>query len=402
MLLADVFRAYYDARKNKRNTSSQLKFEMNLETNLVGLVHEIESRQYEVGRSICFIVDKPVKREVFAAAFRDRVVHHLLFNYLSPMIERTFIHDCYSCRKGYGTLCGINRVAGNIRKCTHNFTRDAYVQKLDISGYFMSINRKILLDKLFAILTKYADRKCGKGNLKWNEYIDYETIKYLLVKVVLNNPVDECIFRGDRAKWQGLPKTKSLFFAKKGCGLPIGNLTSQLFSNVYLSDFDNYMKRDEHIKYYGRYVDDIIMINSNRQKLNAVRNKVRNMLSSSLGLYLHPNKIYLQSVSKGFEFLGMRQREAILTPGKRMKHNLESVLTNYLMSISENITYGQVLLFRSKINSYIGLLKHCASKSYINKIGVRLFCSGNAYLLMDVQNEKTVINERDIIDAILS
>jgi hypothetical protein len=197
-LLTDVFKAYYDARKHKRNTTSQLKFEVNMEDNLVKLAHDIESRQYEVERSICFIVTKPVKREVFAADFRDRVVHHLLYNYLSPLLERTFIHDCYSCRKGFGTLYGINRVAGNIRKCTQNFTRPAYVLKLDISGYFMSMNRKILLNKLVQILDKYARRRCGKEQLRWSEYLDYDLIKYLLEKVVLSNPTDGCIIRGNR------------------------------------------------------------------------------------------------------------------------------------------------------------------------------------------------------------
>ena len=98
-LLTAVFEAYYDARRNKRNTASQLRFEMNLEENLVALTEELESGRYRVGRSVCFIVTKPVKREVFAADFRDRVVHHLLFNWLSPLFERTFIDDCYSCRR---------------------------------------------------------------------------------------------------------------------------------------------------------------------------------------------------------------------------------------------------------------------------------------------------------------
>lgn len=106
-LLIDVFRAYYDARKNKRNTRSQLDFEFNLEENLVRLYEELRNHTYKVGKSVCFITGSTVKREVFAAHFRDRVVHHLLYNYTAPIFERTFIADSYSCRKGMGTLYGV-------------------------------------------------------------------------------------------------------------------------------------------------------------------------------------------------------------------------------------------------------------------------------------------------------
>src|SRR5574344_1894039 len=122
LLLTDVFRAYYDARTHKRNTLNQLRFEMNLEGNLVELYRDILEGRYRVGRSVCFIVNKPVKREIFAADFRDRVVHHLLYNYLSPLFEPSFIDDSYACRKGFGTLKGIERIEHHIRSCTENFT----------------------------------------------------------------------------------------------------------------------------------------------------------------------------------------------------------------------------------------------------------------------------------------
>ena len=99
-LLEDVFSAYFKARKHKRNTASQLEFEMDLESNLIGLYEELYQRKYKPGPSYCFIVDKPVKREVFASQFRDRVVHHLLFDYINPVFEKRFIFDSYSCRLG--------------------------------------------------------------------------------------------------------------------------------------------------------------------------------------------------------------------------------------------------------------------------------------------------------------
>ncbi|MDD3303240.1 MAG: reverse transcriptase domain-containing protein [Candidatus Gracilibacteria bacterium] len=153
-LLYDLFQAYYDARKNKRNTLNQLDFEFNLEENLINLGEELFSGKYEVGRSIYFIQNHPVKREVFAGDFRDRVVHHLIYNYISPIFEKEFIYDSYSCRKGKGTSLGIKRVSKFIRSCSENYTKDCYVLKLDISGYFMSINKDILFEKIERVLKK--------------------------------------------------------------------------------------------------------------------------------------------------------------------------------------------------------------------------------------------------------
>ena len=103
-LLEDLFRAYYDARKNKRNTINQLKFEINYEQNLLQLYDDLVNRTYKISSSICFIVYKPVQREVFAADFRDRVIHHLIYNYVNPVFESIFIGDSYSCRKQKGTI----------------------------------------------------------------------------------------------------------------------------------------------------------------------------------------------------------------------------------------------------------------------------------------------------------
>ena len=119
-LTGDLFNAYFEARKNKRNTINALAFEKHFETNILGLCDEIAERRYVPEPSICFVVNRPVKREIFAADFRDRVVHHLIYNYISPVFERTFINDSYSCRKGKGTHYGIKRIDGFIRSCSRN------------------------------------------------------------------------------------------------------------------------------------------------------------------------------------------------------------------------------------------------------------------------------------------
>ena len=151
-LLEDLLQAYYDARKHKRNTINQLRFEYNQEHEIVSLCDEILEKRYEIRPSICFIVEKPVKREIFAADFRDRVVHHLVYNYINPIFEKSFIDDSYSCRKNRGTLYGIKRVEHFIKECSDNYKKDCYILKLDISGYFMNINKEILFEKIRVLL----------------------------------------------------------------------------------------------------------------------------------------------------------------------------------------------------------------------------------------------------------
>jgi len=140
-LFSELHKAYLDARKHKRNTINQLRFERNLEAELLSLCNELETRTYELRPGICFINELPVKREIIAADFRDRVVHHLIYNRIYPILDKKFIYDSYSCRVGKGTLFGIKRVQGFLRN-------DAWVLRLDIQGFFMAINRDILFDLL--------------------------------------------------------------------------------------------------------------------------------------------------------------------------------------------------------------------------------------------------------------
>ncbi|MBW6459766.1 MAG: hypothetical protein K0B08_04260 [Bacteroidales bacterium] len=153
-LTIDLFKAYFIARRNKRNTFNQLKFEFRFEKNLLELSEEILERKYKPRPEIAFIINKPVKREIFAADFRDRIVHHLLFGYLNPIVEKYLIHDCYSSRKGKGTHYGIMRINSFVRACSSNYKNAAYILKLDIKGYFMSICRPLLYNKIKAIIQK--------------------------------------------------------------------------------------------------------------------------------------------------------------------------------------------------------------------------------------------------------
>lgn len=350
-LLYDLFRAYYDARRNKRNTADQLGFELELEKNLFRLYDEIRNRRYVPQRSLAFMIDRPVRREIFCADFRDRVVHHLLFNYLNPVLDRRFIDDSYSCRVGRGNHYGQKRLHQAMRGCTDNFKEEAWILKLDIRGYFMSINRQLLFDKLCYHLEKPSGA--------WGD-TDFGLVRYLLRQVVFNNPVENCRIKGNRKDWDGLPPSKSLFHSPGGCGLPIGNLTSQLFSNVYLHDFDTWMKYHQKLTYYGRYVDDFYVVHRDKEFLCRLTGEVREYLQQELGLTLHPNKIYLQRVAQGVTYLGLVHKPYYRMPGKRLKANFyETIRTwNERFCREDELTRAEEEYLCAQINSYFGYLKH--------------------------------------------
>lgn len=353
-LIYDLFKAYYDARKNKRNTSDQLKFELNLEQNLIELYEDLKNNNYEISPCIYFINTYPIKREIFAWNFRDRVVHHLIYNYVYDILDKHFIYDSYSCRIWKWTSLGIKRVDKFIRSCSQNYTKDCYVLKLDISGYFMNIDKTKLYEKIEKILKK------NEQNIK----IDLSFLLEIIRKVVFNNPIEKAIFKWKREDYIGLPKNKSLFFARSGCGLPIWNLTSQLFSNVYLDDFDKFIKYELAYKYYGRYVDDFFIIDENKESLVLLIKKIKNYLKDNLWLILHPDKIYLQHYSKWVLFLWNIIKPHRVYVRKRTLWNFYKTVYNINKKfkndeiINKNDYHNHVL---SPINSYLWFIKKTSS-----------------------------------------
>lgn len=356
-----IFQAYYEARKNKRHTHNQLLFEIEYESKLLALCSEIKNGTYKVGKSIAFIVEEPVKREIFAADFRDRIVHHLLFMYIDPIVESAFIEDSYSCRKGKGTFFGIQKAYENLSKVSHHFTRSAYILKLDIQGYFMSINKDILLKKLYTMISpqQYIESRRHAGNDHLGESLDYDAMFALLELVIKNDPTHNCFIKGSRADWRGLPESKSLFKASLNCGLPIGNLTSQLFSNVYLNDFDHYIKKSLGIEYYGRYVDDFYILHPDKNYLKYILAECKKYLLSE-GLVIHPKKIYLQHYAKGFQFLGTYIKPHRIYIGKRTAGKFKKQIYTYKKQIQErpHFSVEEVRNMRAVLNSYLGLMSH--------------------------------------------
>lgn len=303
-LLADLYRAYRDARRGKRQRPYQLCFESQLEHNLIALRNEIWERTYQPGLSTCFMITEPKQREIFAASFRDRIVHHLIFNYIYPLFLRTFIADSYSCITHRGTHYGVARLSHHIREVSRNYTQPCYVMKLDIRGYFMHINRPLLYAICLHTLEKKRVAPSDEPGKHWGDKLDYPLLSFLLQRTILYNPTDNCRIIGQRADWDGLPPDKSLFHSPTDCGLPIGNLTSQLFSNIYLNEFDQFMKRTLGCRHYGRYVDDSYVVSNSKSWLRGLLPAINGFLKDYLMLELHPNKVRIVDARHGVEFLG--------------------------------------------------------------------------------------------------
>ncbi len=348
-IIFDLFQAYFDARKNKRNTINALAFEKDFEANLFSLADEIIERRYSPDSSTCFVVTKPVRREIFAADFRDRVVHHFIYNYISQIFEKTFINDNYSCRVGKGTHYGIKRADKFIRSCSQNYMKDCFILKLDIKGYFMAINKKLLFNKVKETLLKHR--------LKID--FDLSLVLYLIEKTIFNEPVNNCHIQGSRNDWHGLPESKSLFHARKNCGLPIGNLTSQLFGNIYLNEFDHWVKRDLGIHFYCRYVDDILLIHNNKTYLLSCIQKIKTYLDKNLELKLHPDKIYLQHFNRGVKYLGTVIKPHRIYIANRTKGNFYSAVKKLNEIVKDHKPAKEEnRIFLSRMNSYLGIMKH--------------------------------------------
>lgn len=340
-LLFDLYVAFYDARRGKSSRSYIRKWEQNLKENMEQLCDDLYNRTYQPQSSKCFIVDYPKKREIFAAMFRDRIAHHLYFNYTHTAFERTFIADAYSCIDGRGTHYGISRLEMFCRRASENWQQRAYVMHLDIRGYFMHINRAILLNIAVNTIRKKM------------KHHDIGFLEWLTTVIITLDPVKNCIIVGDKSDWNGLDPQKSMLNLQPGLGLPIGNLTSQLFSNVYLNDFDQFMKRTVKCKYYGRYVDDAFVVSPDRDWLLSIVPQVQQFLEGRLGLTLHMGKLNISEVHQGVEFLG-----SFIRPYRTYisRHSLQRIKAKL-----GNLDFSKPWRVVRSVNSYLGIFQHTMS-----------------------------------------
>ena len=351
-LMLDLYAAFICAKRHKAKKPYVLHFERNLKENIESLCDDLWTRRYKPEPSTCFVIQRPKKREVFAAQFRDRIVHHLYYNYTHELFERTFIQDTYSCIPGRGTHYGIERMTQHIRQESHNWQRPCYALKIDIRGYFMHINRLRLLDIATASLTKMADHRAN-GSMTWRDVIDYDFILWLTHEIVLLDPTDGCRHVGSPSEWDDVDASKLMANAPSDCGMPIGNLTSQLFSNVYMNPFDQMVKRLLRFLHYGRYVDDSDTICSDRQRLTDAITVMRDFLKDELCLDMHMGKTQIIDVRYGVEFLG-----AFIKPHRTYICNRS--LSRIRQEAADVRHMGRGQAFRT-VNSLLGVMSHYSS-----------------------------------------
>lgn len=338
LTVSELFQAYYDCRKAKRNTWNAIKFEENLERNLMDLYYELKDGTYVIGKSICFVVTKPKVREVWAADFRDRIVHHLLYNRYSKKFHNSFIHDSYACIPNKGTLKASLRTERFMRSVSQNYTKESWFLKADIANFFVSIDKTILERLLMKKIT----------NQWWMN---------LTRQILFHNPKDNVFIKSSHELLSKVPPHKSLLNSPKDFGLPIGNLSSQFFANIYLNELDQYMKHTLNMKYYLRYVDDIVIFSNSPKELNDVYDKMKEFVSLHLSLKFHDKKKELNVIECGVNFVGY-----IIKPYR--KYIRRSTINN--MKISFHNKSPEDII--KTINSYFGLLR--AVNGYKERLGI--------------------------------
>lgn len=350
-LLFQLFVAYLQARRGgKRGTFDEHKFEMYDIENLLRLRDAILSKTYNPSRGTAHIIHNPVIREIFAAAFWDRVVHHFIYNMVYDWWDKHFIYDSYSCREGKGTLFGAKRLAHHIQAVTKNYTREAYVIKLDIQGYFMSLPRQKLYERaIWGLDQQFKDHK-GKM---------YELLKFLWAQTIFDDPCRGVKKKGWPNDWKDLPDSKSLFKQKSGVGIVIGNLTSQLLSNIYLDQLDRYVTKVLGWKHYGRYVDDFYIVVTEEEKERAIADiALIESFLKGLGLTLHPHKQYIQPVSRGVSFLGIVVYPGRMHPGRRVIKNARKAFCEVAQEVRDV----------ESVVSYLGHMRHTSSRKIISEL----------------------------------
>ncbi len=304
--------------RGKRHKKDVIKFQSQLSDNLSQLHYELKRKTYIHGSYSAFNINDPKPRVIHKATVRDRILHHLIHKELYPYFEKRFIYDSYSCRNFKGVHKALDRLNYFSRKVSKNNTRTCYVLKCDIRKFFANIDQKILIKIL-------------------KRHIEDVDIIWLINQVVLS--------------------FYSFYF---GIGLPLGNLTSQLFVNIYMHEFDMYLKQELKVKYYIRYTDDFVILFDNREYLEKLLPEIKNFLNKKLHLCLHKNKILIKTYSSGIDFLGWT-------------HSLyyRQIRTSTKRKIIKNLKNYPKL---ETVNSYRGLLKH-----------------GNTYKLRRLLNMLTIV-----------
>lgn len=254
------FREFLKGKKKRKDVN---EFSLNFMDNILSLHGKLVSKMYKHGKYYAFKINDPKPRDIHKASVRDRIVHHAIYRILYPHFNKKFVYDSYSCRFEKGTHRAINRFRKLSRIVSKNNTKTVWVLKCDIRKFFASIDHKILKN----ILARNVKDK----DIMW----------------FLENVIDSFHTKDNRR-----------------IGLPLGNVTSQIFINIYMNELDQYVKRKLKIKYFIRYADDFVILHADKNYLTNLIPQISEYLEKKLKLSLHPDKVYIKTLSSGVDFLG--------------------------------------------------------------------------------------------------
>jgi retron-type reverse transcriptase len=334
----ELVQAYLDCRKSKRNKPTAIAFEQSLERNLSDLYEELRDGSYYPGRSICFVVTRPKAREVWAAAFRDRIVHHLMYNRISPRFYASFIKDSCACIPGRGTLYAAQRLESKVRSVTQNWSKQAWYLKCDLANFFVAIDKDVLWQQIVPRVPE-----------PWWQQLTHT--------ILFHDPRTNFELRGKPELIERVPLHKRLTNQAAHLGLPIGNLSSQFFANIYLDALDQHIKHKVHARHYIRYVDDFLLLHESPQWLNDAHANINAFLPRVLNANLNPSKTILQPIERGVDFVGQVIKPWHTTTRRR---TLKQAI-HRIDSMDAEDVYASA-------NSYFGLLRQ-ASASHHDRAG---------------------------------
>ncbi len=354
-----VVEAYYDCLRGKRKSVQAQHYMRDADTDLVNLAAELWTGTYKPGTSTCFLVKYPKLREVFAASFRDRIVHHWVCLRLEPLFERRFIEQgnvSFNCRKGYGTEKAVQHVAEGMRKVSENYKNEAWIFRGDLVGFFMSIDKELLWERLSRFMEREERRGKTAPHAGW---MYWSILKPTVKAIVMHRPEEDCVLNSPPAWWHGLARNKSLFTSETG--EPIGNLTTQLFANFLMSWFVSYVQWLYRSKNYvmAQFVDDFLIVCDDKQYILESIPKIESFLKEKLHLTLHKDKRYMQPVSHGVLFVGTYIKPGRLYLSNRTRARFEERCQGFrrLMEEKGEADLMDCSRIEQVLNSYLGFCK---------------------------------------------
>lgn len=312
--LDNLLEAWREFIKGKRNKKDVQEFQLSLMGNILDLHRDLANHSYKHGGYQGFHICDPKPRNIHKAVVRDRLLHHAIYRILYPFFDRTFIADSFSCRNGKGTHKALDRFRSFLYKVSKNDTVTCWILKCDIRKFFANIDHAVLM----SILEKYIP--------------DSDTV-WLLKEII------------------------GSFSTRPGVGLPLGNLTSQLFVNIYMNELDQFVKHKLKANYYIRYADDFVVLSKNKTRLENILRQIADFLSGKMRLNLHPDKVFIRTISSGVDFLGwvhFPDHRVLRTATKRraLKRMRGSPTPEVLGSYLGLLKHGNAFELRKKVEAF--------------------------------------------------